>query len=299
MDQTRALVYAITLNWNRPLDTLACLEALTRLTYPRLRLLVVDNGSTDESLTIIRGAFPDLEMACNARNLGFGAGMNAGIQHALSHGADYVFLVNNDAIVAPDALDELVQAAILTGAGMVAPKIFYHAEHERIWSVGARRHAWTLEMIDDAIGEKDTPHWQHIVERDYLVGCALLISRQAIQDVGLFDERFFMYYEDLDLSLRMQRSGYRLFLAPRAHVWHKVSLSSGGRESPMERYWMGRSSSLFFRKYTQRWRWLIVGPYRLGSAIKTSLRLLVRRRGKALLAYWRGLYDGWRLRLTP
>ena len=121
----------------------------------------------------------------------------------------------------------------------------------------------------------------------------MLLSRAMLEVVGLFDERFFMYYEDSDLCLRIQRAGFRLLLVPGARMWHKVATSSGGADSVAERYHMARSSVLFFRKYVGHWRWAIVAPYRLGSALKTSGRLLTRGRGVAARAYWRGLRDGW------
>jgi hypothetical protein len=149
-----------------------------------------------------------------------------------------------------------------------------------------------MEKIGDARGQIDEKQWDTVLERDYLVACALLLSRCLLTQVGLFDERFFMYYEDSDLSLRACQAGFRLLLAPQAHVWHKVAVSSGGSDSPNERYWMARSSILFFGKHVRGWRWLIVLPYRAGSAIKTLLRLTLRHRPEAARAYGRGLRDG-------
>jgi hypothetical protein len=119
-----------------------------------------------------------------------------------------------------------------------------------------------------------------------------LLSRQLLKEVGLFDERFFMYYEDSDLSLRARQAGFRLLLAPKAKVWHKVATSSGGADSPNERYWMARSSVLYFCKQTRGAHWLIVPFYRSGSAVKTILRLVWADKGTSARAYLRGLYDG-------
>jgi GT2 family glycosyltransferase len=113
-----------------------------------------------------------------------------------------------------------------------------------------------------------------------------------LTEVGLFDERFFMYYEDFDLSLRAHQAGFKILLSPQAKVWHKVAVSSGGSDSPNERYWMARSSVLFFHKHVRGLRWLIVLPYRTGSAVKTVLRLMLRGRAESALAYLRGLRDG-------
>jgi hypothetical protein len=125
-----------------------------------------------------------------------------------------------------------------------------------------------------------------------MVACALLLSRRFLTQVGLFDERFFMYYEDFDLSLRARQAGFKILLSPQAKVWHKVAVSSGGSDSPNERYWMARSSVLFFSKHVRGLRWLIVLPYRTGSAVKTVLRLALRGRAGSAWAYVRGLRDG-------
>jgi GT2 family glycosyltransferase len=285
------LVYAITLNWNRRDDTLACLESLSKLDYPNTRLLVIDNGSRDGSAGAISEQFPEVELIVNARNLGFAAGCNVGLRHALEHGAEHIFLINNDTLVDPQALRHLVA---LSGpdVGMVAPKIYYAAEPKRLWSVGGMRHPLTLEKTGDARGQLDQGQWEAVLERDYFVGCALLLSRLLLTQVGLFDERFFMYYEDSDLSLRARQAGFRLLFAPQAHIWHKVAISSGGSDSPNERYWMARSSVIFFRKHVRGPRWLVVLPYRTGSAVKTVSRLLLRWRWSAAKAYLLGLRDG-------
>jgi hypothetical protein len=296
-DGTFPLVYVVTLTWNQREDTLSCLESLKHMTYPHRRFLLVDNGSVDGTIEAVQERFPGVEVIANPRNLGFPGGFNVGLRRALDEGAEYVFMVNNDIFVAPDILDELMTCAGPPDVGMLAPKIYYADEPNRIWSVGARRHPWTLEMTDKGRMQLDRGQWGEVMERDYLVGCALLLKRSLLEDVGLFDEGYTpIYYEDLDLSLRARQAGYRLLMVPSARMWHKVSASGGGANSPRERYLMARNSVRFFRKHVRGWRWLIVIPYRLGSAVKTTVRLLYHGRCKAALSYWRGLHDGLRVR---
>lgn len=285
------LIYSVTLNWNRQEDTFACLASMTELNYPNKRLLLVDNGSVDGTPQAVAQRFPEVEIIINEKNLGFAAGCNVGLRYALGQGADHVLLLNNDALIDPSALDHLI-APVGPRVGMVAPKIYYAADPNRIWSVGGMRHPLTLEKTGDARGEIDNDQWDKVLERDYFVGCALLLSRQLLTEVGLFDERFFMYYEDSDLSLRAHQAGFKLLLSPQARVWHKVAVSSGGSDSPNERYWMARSSVLFFHKHVRGFRWLIVLPYRTGSAIKTTLRLVQEGKYQSARAYLRGLRDG-------
>lgn len=287
------LVAIVTLNWNRPEDTLVCLESAAAQTYSHTRLVVVDNGSSDDSVARISAGCPSAVMVCNSRNLGFAAGANCGLRVALELGADFVFLVNNDTFFAPDMLARLM-AQVTRDVGMVTPAIFYAARPQVPWSLGGQRHWLTLEKTGDGPAALRQVGASGVLELDYAVGCGVLLSRAMLTQVGLFDERFFMYYEDMDLSLRVRQAGFRILLVPAARMWHKVAMSSGGSDSPAERYWMAESSVRFFAKHVRGARWLAVVPYRVGSACKTVVRLWLRRRGPAARAYVRGLRDGLR-----
>ena len=133
---TPPLVYIILLTWNQRQDTLACLASLEQLTYPRFQILVVDNGSQDGTSEVIRRQFPAVDLLVNEHNLGFQGGFNLGMRYALAHGADFLLVMNNDTTVQPDMLDELMSYAGAPEVGMLAPKIYYFDEPERIWSVG-------------------------------------------------------------------------------------------------------------------------------------------------------------------
>ncbi|MCI0730740.1 MAG: glycosyltransferase family 2 protein, partial [Chloroflexi bacterium] len=281
------LVYVITLNYNHREQTLAFVESYRQLAYANYRLLVVDNGSTDGSAKALAARFPDVEQLANGRNLGFAAGMNAGLRHALDQGADFVFLANNDTYAGPELLDHLVEAARCLEAGLLAPHIFYAGEPQRTWSLGGWRNRLTLEIRPCRQAPPDRP-----LDVDFVTACGLLMARPCLEEVGLFDERFFMYYEDLDYCLRARRAGYRIVVVPEVKMWHWVAVTIGGRDSPAERYHMALSSVRFFRKHASGSRWLVVAPYRAASALKTTLRLLAGGRRPAAGAYWQGLRDG-------
>jgi len=283
-------VFVVILNWNRCPDTLACLASLAESTYHNFAAVVVDQASSDDSEATIRHSFPTVTVLQTGANLGFARGMNAGIRHALSAAADYVFLLNNDTIVAPTLLERLLAHAA-PGLGMLAPAIFYADQPHSIWSTGGGIHPLLLEMTGDHGRGQPLPAIP--LARAFLSGCALLIPRQTLTRVGLFDARFFMYYEDLDLCLRVQQAGYRLLLVPDAHVWHRVSQSSGGANSPNERYHMARSSAIYFRKHMHATNALPILLYRSLSALRWTIRLARSRSWSALNAYWRGLADGW------
>lgn len=287
------MIYVITLNWNRFADTQEFLESVQQSTLPGVRTLVVDNGSTDGSPDKIATVFPTIEQICNPDNLGFAGGVNAGLRRALAEGADYVFLANNDTLIAPDMLERLVSAAENSNAALVSPAIFYAAEPERIWSAGAWNSPLNLEVTGEQRGFPAASLPEEPFEVDFITACGMLIRRDCLEKVGLFDEGFFMYYEDLDYCRRARDADLRILVEPRAHMWHKVSVSSGGSDSPNERYHMAHSSVRFFRKHARAWNWLFIVPYRTGSALRTTWRLWRKRRREAIRAYWRGLRDGW------
>jgi GT2 family glycosyltransferase len=283
------LVFVITLNWNRRDDSLACLESLCRLTYPNVHLLFVDNGSTDGSPQLVAQRFPQVELILNPTNLGFAGGFNVGLRRALQAGADFAFILNNDTMVEPEILGPLVAAAEQPDVGITAPAIFYASAPQVVWSTGGGRSRWTLDMTGDhGRNEMITD----ITDREFLSGCAMLLKRAALEQVGLFDERFFVYYEDSDYCLRTRQAGFRLLVVPQARMWHRVSTSSNGTDSPEERYWAGRSSVQFYRKHARGAQWLFVVPWRLGSTIKTIVRLVSTGRNAAAWAHLRGLWEG-------
>lgn len=295
MDGTFPLVCAVTLNWKRPSDTITCLQSLAEQTYPNLQTLVVDNGSGDDSVERIQTACPHAHVIANPENSGFARGTNLGIARALELGADFVFILNNDTYLAPDTVGILVQHCE-EDVGLVAPIIYYAAAPTHIWSLGGSLNRWLLETQGSVRGQEDMGQWPAVLEQDFVPACGLLAPRSVFERVGYFDERFFMYYEDLDFSLRVRKAGLRILSVTDAKMWHEVSLSSGGSDSPNERYWMARSSVLYFRKHAQPWQWLLIGFWRLGSAVRTSWRLRQREKREALRAYWRGLWHGMRER---
>ena len=299
MQQESPRVNVILLTWNQRQDTLDCLASLSQLTYPNCHIILVDNGSTDGTAETVRTCFPNVDLLLNEKNLGFQGGFNAGLRRSLVSEADFSFVMNNDTSVQPDILDELIKFARSPEVGILSPKIYYAAEPDRIWSVGGDCHPITFELTHRGDNQLDRGQWSEVIERDFLFGCAMLLKHSMLEKIGLFDTGFHpIYYEDVDLCMRARQAGFRLLLVPSAKMWHKVSASGGGSGSARERYFMARHSVRYFRKYVHGWRWLIVFPYRLGSALKITGRLARQRRYDSIRSYWRGLCDGLRLPLS-
>lgn len=284
----------IILNWRQPEITIECVRAVQAMNIPAANILLIDNASGDDSEAQFKMTLPDISLSVMPRNLGFAAGVNHGLRQAMMFGCQYVLLLNNDAFPAPNMLTQLL-AEVAPDIALLSPKIFYEAEATRIWFAGGRQHPYLLEMRNTGQGEQDGPAWQQSHDVDYLVGTGLLVNMMAIRHVGVLDEQFFMYYEDLDWSIRLRQAGYRLRLVANAHLYHRVSLSTGGTDSPLHRYYLARSSILFFLRYANLGRPWAIFVYRSFSAIKMVARLVITGQKATARAYLRGLWDGWQV----
>ena len=292
--QAAPSVCILTTVWNQVEKTVACLETAVSLTYPHpSQLLLVDNGSSDDTIMRVQQQFPQVQIIQSPTNLGFAGGYNLGLKWVLERDFDYVFLINNDILIQPDALTHLATAAEADPQrGMVTAKIYYNGERQRLWSVGGNIHPLTLEIVDKGDNQLDGAQWDIPRALDFAPLCAVLIRTSLLRQIGLLDDGFFLYYEDMDFARRVRQAGFQLWYEPRAVIYHDVSASSGGQNSPNERYWMARSSVRYFRKHGRHW-WAIV-PWRTASALRTTLRLLRLGKTAALQAYWRGLWHGLR-----
>jgi GT2 family glycosyltransferase len=235
-------VAVVVLNWNGWRDTLACVTSLYDLNYLNFDLIVVDNGSTDGSQGHIEACFHGLKVLQTGSNLGFGGGCNAGIRQALERGADYVWLINNDATVDPNALTELVRLAdeqTLVGA---VGSVLYETDKPKqiqLWG-GGKVHLWTGFSL----------HQKSPAQLDFVSGASMLLRREALEQVGLFDEQaFFMYWEDSDLGFRLRQSGWQLAVAETSCVWHKLSASLGKGSGQLDTYFT-QSGVRFLRRYS-------------------------------------------------
>jgi len=211
-------VLAIVLNWNSADDCFACLASLARTTYAH-RVLVVDNGSSDDSVARLRAHSPPLEILELGVNRGYAAGNNRGIAWGLARGFDYFWILNPDVTVGPACLAGLVHVAeAQPRAAMVGPLVYCKESPQRLLSAGGVfRDGWTWHR---GLGELDVGQFTGVTEVDYLTGCAVLIPRALVESIGALDERFFLYEEDVEWCYRARHAGLRVLLAPHAKVWH-------------------------------------------------------------------------------
>ncbi len=240
-------IYIIVLNWNGKSDTLTCLNSLQSLTYTNANIVIVDNGSIDDSVAVIKAHYPDLTLIETGHNLGYAEGNNVGIRYALEHHADYILLLNNDTTVAPDFLDQLATAAEQnTAVGVFAATLFYMDQPDTVWFAGAQWNAQTLTFTYPYQDEKLPAHIT--TDTDYACGAALFFRADVARNIGLLDARFFLVWEESDWCLRAIRAGYGCQLVPSASVWHKVGASFDGESSPLRQYFSYRNRLLWAEK---------------------------------------------------
>lgn len=220
--------HAIVLSWNGRDDTERCLEALAEVSEPTLGIVCVDNGSTDGSVEAVRDRHPEAHLIENGRNLGFAGGNNVGIRWALAQGAEWVVLVNNDAVIAPDAIAGFAAAAEEhPDAGVLAGKLYRSDSPDRIWYAGQRFLAWLgYSGRHRGEGRRDGPRYERLRSTDRANGGLMAISRAATERIGMLDEELFAYVEDVDYSLRARAAGFEVLFVPAARAWHRVGASS-------------------------------------------------------------------------
>lgn len=264
------LVYIIILNWNRKEDTLSCLQSIERVAYPNLSVILVDNASSDGTVESVGESFPSVKVIENSRNLRFAGGNNVGIEYALRNKADYILLLNNDTVVAPDFLDRLIEVADTDKRiGIAGPKIYYYQDRKRIWFAGGRVEYWKGWISHIGVREPDHGQYDVLREVDYITGCCMLVKREVIERVGKLDERFFIYGEDADWCLRASRAGYTLVYVPSSIIWHKVSASSGGNLSWFKNWNKLKSQLRLMARYAKWYHWLTI-PFALTVNIIVS-----------------------------
>jgi GT2 family glycosyltransferase len=284
----------IVLNWNGLADTRALLPTLSRCRVPegwRARVMVVDNGSSDGSAAAISAEFPEVELLALGENRRFAGGNNEGLRRALGAGADAAMLLNNDTEADPELYARLLLALEQDPlAGAAAPLIYFGAPTDRIWYAGASCSTALGHSAHRGLRARDTGQYRAVEATGYLTGCCLLATRAAWTKVGLLDERYFIYAEDADWSLRAREAGYRLLFVPGARLWHKVSASSGA-QSPFKIYHRLRANYSMFARHARglgRVTWL---PCFLAQQAALSAWLVVRGQSRAAAAVPRALWD--------
>lgn len=252
-------IFVIILNYNGGKDLLKTIKNVVDSDYENLEIVLVDNNSSDDSLNLAKqwimtycsneNNFPQIHFIKNKKNLGFGAGNNIGIKFAFENGADYVFLLNNDALVQENTISKLIDSVKNESEiGLVSPIIYSDLKYKNIWFCGGKINWWRMRAEHFNFGSEQVC----LLTTEYVTGCAMLISKKVFEKVGLFDEIFFLYYEDADLSLRVKKAGLKNLIVSSAKVFHQEQSENNQSQKI---YWLVLSGILFFKKHSDGfWR---------------------------------------------
>lgn len=243
-------IYTIVLNWNNYEDTRKCVESLQEATYPNLKIVVVDNGSSDGSDKRLREDFPEHAFVPNQANLGFSRGCNTGIRVALEdQDCAYVLLLNNDAVVPPGFLEKASDSAERDGRiGLVGGKLLHSPESKVISYAGGHIDRWRGRVVIRGFNEKDRGQYDKAGEVGFVTGALMLIKREVLEKVGLLPEEYFFGVEEWDYSLTVQQAGYRLYYVAEFVAYHKGD-GSHWNYDPRFNYVGYRSKLIFQEKY--------------------------------------------------
>jgi len=293
--QNAPLVLIVLINWNSFEETQAAVESVLRMNYPNFRVLIIDNGSKDHSVSQLREFTGDrVDLLESPENMGYTGGCNLGFEQALRMGAQYIWLLNNDAIVGRDVLSSLVATAERSERiGLVTPRIAT-LNGERITFAGG-----VISIKDQFYNETSDPvvaaEWaaQH-PEAGLVIGTAMLVKAELVRRIGMLDTTFFAYFEDIDYSARSAAAGFRNVVDSNSVVRH---FEKNRNTKPLEikpHYWyyMARNESRFWRKHLGLSQSLKLSWYSCNGFLRHFNRL--HRRPESKVAILSGLWDGWR-----
>lgn len=292
-------VAIVILNWNGYELTRNCLLSLRNISFESYKIILVDNGSSDNSLIKLKEEFREVIYLSNKENLGFTGGNNVGVRYALEKEFDHILLLNNDTIVERGFLNPLVNfLESNSDYAAVQPKICYEGKRNIIWNAGGGffkplNMTWSI-----GAGKEDLGQFDKEFDTEWITGCAFMVKASYLNMVGLFDESYFAYYEDVDWSFRLKKAGGKLRYLPKSKIFHVVSASSKkkkGKEgviSPLVHYLRIRNHLFLTRSHSGNIAFAFSLIYQTVKMITFIGIMLVRGRFTKAKAILRGFMEG-------
>lgn len=280
MVMTMSLTWVILVNYNGAEDTIECIRSLQATKMDNMRILIVDNASKEQDKEQLQTVLDDkVECLFLPENLGFGVANNKGVAYAISKDAEYLLLLNNDTIVSQDLFCVFHDRADKNR--VLVPAIYYYDCPSEFWYAGGEISRWKGTSVHRT---KASPEGQV----GFATGCCVFLHRSIVERYGLFDENYFMYYEDTDFSIKMQQHGFPIYYIPSARVWHKVGRSSG-KITGFQEYYIQRNRLYIISKYRKYFFWQLAMVYFLCTrSVMIFLRLL---KGDSIKYILKGIFD--------
>lgn len=279
-------IFIIILNYNGYKNTIECLNSFKAVREPQgheLIPVIIDNASVDDSVKVLRKDFPHIILLENKINLGYAGGNNTGITYALDNGADYIVILNNDTLFDRSSILEMLDALVLNRADVVCPKIYFEKgfeyHHDRYQKKDLGKVFWFAGTIMDwanviahhrGVDEVDEGQYDKKPHIDFITGACFMVRRNVFDKIAGFDESYFLYYEDADLSMKMKKNDFKMILAVKSIIYHKNAGSTGGSGSTLQDYFITRNRLLFGLRYA--------GIRAKQALIRESMRLLITGR---------------------
>lgn len=254
-------------------------------TTPNLDIKIHDFKSSSGSLILVK----------NDKNEGFAEGNNIGIKYAINNlNSDYILLLNNDTVVDKNFLVEMLKVAENDDKiGVAGPKIYYYDEPNKIWFAGGKISWKCCRGLNIGNNEIDAGQYEKVTEVEYVSGCAFLIKKEVVEKVGLFEKIFFLYFEEIDWTLRASKFDYKSVYVPKGRIWHKVSRSGGGIKGKVGLYYITKNRWLIMKKWAKTTDFLFfIGYQAVGALILPLFLSIYYKKSELFMAYYRGLYDG-------
>ncbi|MGE5041277.1 MAG: glycosyltransferase family 2 protein [Candidatus Levyibacteriota bacterium] len=260
-------ISVIILNYKGAANTIACLKSFHKIEIPEgytLEPIIVDNASHDGSVEVFKKEFPKITLIENKVNTGYAGGNNTGIAYALKHNASHIVIMNNDTIITPSLFLELYNALMVHRADVACPKIYFekgfefHKDRYKedelgkvFWFAGAQMDWNNIIGHHRGVDEVDRGQYDEKTAIEGITGACFMAKQEVFEKIGMFNEKFFLYYEDADLSFRMKKAGFKIILASQAILYHKNAGSTGGSGSPLQDYFIARNRLFFGMKYAR------------------------------------------------
>jgi len=266
--------------------TLDCIKSIKNSDYDNIEIILINQISTKDSENKFKSEFPELTFISTEKNIGFASACNLGIRKALEDKAEIICLLNNDTIVLPDTFSNLIKKFGLSeDVGVVGPKIMYNDNKEKIWFGGGKlllnKGAKTVHLD---MNKSENEGNNQIKEVDFITGCALMVKRKGFETVGLLDEKYFAYFEEVDFCYRVKKAGYKILYVPQSKLYHKVSSTTHKYFSGLINYYKFRNRLYFLKKHLPFGQFLLLLPIVFYYSLKEIFISITKGRFKDVIS---------------